>query len=134
MFASLRHQPRSYNPMRWTILASNNSREESLHAFKATRPALLALIGVALASSASAQSWLDQKLLAAAKKEGAPVVYGSMNEEEALPYYKIFTDATGIKVTYVRTSDTGVMGRIAVEFRAKQHVWDVVMTTPVNRL
>ncbi len=57
-----------------------------------------------------------------------------MNEEEALPYYKIFDDATGIKVSYVRASDTGVIGRIAVEFRAKQNVWDVVMTTPVNRL
>ena len=86
------------------------------------------------AAQAQAQSWIDQKLLDAAKKEGAPVVYGSMNEEEALPYYKTFTDATGIKVTYVRTSDTAVMGRIAVEFRAKQNVWDVVMTTPVNRL
>jgi len=105
-----------------------------LHAFKATRLAVLTLIGCALATPAAAQSWLDKKLLEAAKKEGSPVVYGSMNEEEALPYYKIFTDATGIKVTYVRTSDTGVMGRIAVEFRAKQNVWDVVMTTPVNRL
>ena len=44
-----------------------------------------------------------------------------MNEQEALPYYKIFEDATGIKVSYVRASDTGVMARIAVEFRAKQH-------------
>ena len=106
-----------------------------LHAFKAAmRPAVLALIGVALTAPAGAQSWIDQKLLEAAKKEGSPVVYGSMNEEEALPYYKIFTDATGIKVSYVRTSDTGVIGRIAVEFRAKQNVWDVVMTTPVNRL
>jgi iron(III) transport system substrate-binding protein len=96
--------------------------------------AALALIVCALAAPASAQSWVDQKLLAAAKKEGALVVYGSMNEEEALPYYKIFTDATGIKVTYVRSSDTGIMGRIAVEFRAKQKSWDVVMTTPVNRL
>jgi iron(III) transport system substrate-binding protein len=89
-----------------------------------------------LAAPAAAQdrTWLDQKLLAAAKKEGSPVVYGSMNEEEALPYYKVFQDATGIGVSYVRTSDTGVMGRVAVEFRAKQNVWDVVMTTPVNRL
>jgi iron(III) transport system substrate-binding protein len=94
----------------------------------------LALLACALTTPASAQSWLDQTLLPAAKKEGALVVYGSMNEEEALPYYKTFTDATGIKVTYVRTSDTGIMGRIAVEFRAKQHAWDVVMTTPVNRL
>ena len=102
----------------------------------AARSALLALTATMLAAPAVAQSpsWIDQKLLAAAKKEGAPVVYGSMNEEEALPYYKIFTDATGIKVSYVRTSDTGVIGRIAVEFRAKQNSWDVVMTTPVNRL
>ena len=102
----------------------------------AARSALLALTATILAAPAAAQSpsWVDQKLLEAAKKEGAPVVYGSMNEEEALPYYKIFTDATGIKVSYVRTSDTGVIGRIAVEFRAKQNSWDVVMTTPVNRL
>jgi iron(III) transport system substrate-binding protein len=108
-----------------------------LHAFKAaTRPVALALAGFMLAAPAAAQdrTWLDQKLLAAAKKEGSPVVYGSMNEEEALPYYKVFQDATGIGVSYVRTSDTGVMGRVAVEFRAKQNVWDVVMTTPVNRL
>lgn len=103
----------------------------------ATRPAALALIGFALvapAAPAAAQSWLDQKLLAAAKKEGNVVVYGSMNEREALPYYKIFTDATGVKVTYVRSSDTALMGRIAVEFRAKQNAWDVLMTTPVNRV
>jgi iron(III) transport system substrate-binding protein len=102
----------------------------------AARAALLALTATMLAAPAAAQSpsWVDQKLLEAAKKEGAPVVYGSMNEEEALPYYKIFTDATGIRVSYVRTSDTGVIGRIAVELRAKQNSWDVVMTTPVNRL
>jgi iron(III) transport system substrate-binding protein len=108
-----------------------------LHTLKtSTRLAIVSLIGIGMASAAVAQErpWLDQKLFDAAKKEGALVVYGSMNEEEALPYYKIFQDATGIKVNYVRTSDTAVMGRIAVEFRAKQHVWDVVMTTPVNRL
>jgi iron(III) transport system substrate-binding protein len=108
-----------------------------LHAFHAAaRPAALALIAFTLTAPAVAQtpSWVDQKLLEGAKKEGSPVVYGSMNEEEALPYYKTFTDATGINVTYVRTSDTGVIGRIAVEFRAKQYTWDVVMTTPVNRL
>ena len=99
-----------------------------------TRSAALAVIACLMAAPATAQSWVDQKLLAAAKKEGALVIYGSMNEQEALPYYKIFTDATGIKVTYVRSSDTALMGRIAVEFRAKQHAWDVVMTTPVNRL
>jgi iron(III) transport system substrate-binding protein len=97
---------------------------------------LLALGIAALGTPAAAQSpsWLDQKLLAEAKKEGSLTVYGSMNETEALPYYKIFEDATGIKVAYVRSSDTGILGRIAVEFRAKRPTWDVVMTTPVNRL
>ena len=102
----------------------------------AVRTAALVLPALALATTTSAQDrpWLDDKLLPAAKKEGTLVVYGSMNEEEALPYYRIFEDATGIKVTYVRASDTGIIGRIAVEHRAKQYSWDVVMTTPVNRL
>jgi iron(III) transport system substrate-binding protein len=116
-------------------------REDTLrHGFKSaastTISALLGLAVAALAAPASAQSpsWLDTKLLAAAKKEGSLTVYGSMNEKEALPYYKIFEDATGIKVNYVRSSDTGILGRIAVEFRAKRGSWDLVMTTPVNRL
>ncbi|MGH6769589.1 MAG: ABC transporter substrate-binding protein [Xanthobacteraceae bacterium] len=94
----------------------------------------LAIIALATPASAQSPSWLDAKLLPAAKKEGKLTVYGSMNEREALPYYKVFEDATGIKVSYVRASDTGILGRIAVEFRAKQRSWDVVMTTPVNRL
>jgi len=112
------------------------------HALKnATRIASCSLAAAALVASAmppaGAQDrpWLDQKLLAAAKKEsGTLVIYGSMNEQEALPYYKIFETATGIKINYVRSSDTGIIGRIAVEHRAKQNSWDVVMTTPVNRL
>ena len=109
-----------------------------LHSFNiATRTAALTMLAFAIATPAAAQDrpWLDQKLLAAAKKEsGTLVVYGSMNEEEAFPYYKIFESATGLKVSYVRASDVGVIGRIAVEFRAKQNSWDIVMTTPVNRL
>ncbi len=92
---------------------------------------------VAFATSASAQapSWAVPDLLAAAKAEGgALTVYGSMNEEEALPFYKMFEDATGIKVSYVRASDTALFSRIAVEYRARQRTWDMVVTTPVNRL
>jgi len=48
--------------------------------------------------------WLDPTLLAAAQKEGPLVVYSSMNEQEGLPLFKIFTDATGIKVNYVRAA------------------------------
>ena len=96
--------------------------------------AVAVLAIAALSGPAVAQSWLDKTILGAAKKEGTLVVYGSMNEQEALPYYKAFEDATGIKVSYVRSSDTGILGRIQIEFRAGKPTWDVVMTTPVNRL
>src|SRR5262249_28828512 len=98
----------------------------------------LGLLGIAaFATPASAQtpSWAVADLLAAAKAEaGTLTVYGSMNEGEALPVYKIFENATGIKVSYVRASDTALFARIAVEFRARQRTWDMVVTTPVNRL
>ena len=41
--------------------------------------------------------WLDPKLLAAAKAEGPLTVYSSTNEQEGLPLFKIFEEATGIK-------------------------------------
>ena len=78
--------------------------------------------------------WLDPTLLAAAQKEGPLVVYSSMNEQEGLPLFKIFTEATGIKVNYVRGSDTQLMGRIAIEFRTKQKAWDIIQTTTINKM
>src|SRR5215213_4465742 len=90
---------------------------------------------VATPVGAQTPSWAPADLLAAAKAEGGTItVYGSMNEQEALPYYKIFEDATGIKVTYVRASDTALFSRILIEHRARQRTWDLVVTTPVNRL
>ena len=44
--------------------------------------------------------WLDPALLAAAKGEGSLIVYSSTNEQEGLPLFKIFEEATGIKVDY----------------------------------
>jgi iron(III) transport system substrate-binding protein len=89
-----------------------------------------------LPSVASAQdhAWMDKSLLAAAKKEGTVTAYGSMNEEEALPVFKVFQDATGIPVEYVRASDTQLMSRITVEQRAGKQSWDVLQTTAVNKL
>jgi iron(III) transport system substrate-binding protein len=98
---------------------------------------LLGLGSLAAVRPAAAQApeWAPADLLAAAKAEGGSLtVYGSMNEQEALPYYKIFEDATGIKVQYVRASDTALFSRIALEHRAHQRTWDLVVTTPVNRL
>ena len=112
-----------------------------LNQFKPTTcSSLTALIGLCaamLAAPANAQtpSWAPPDLVAAAKAEGGTLtVYGSMNEQEALPYYKVFEDATGIKVSYVRASDTALFSRISIEYRARQRTWDLVVTTPVNRL
>ena len=103
--------------------------------------AFSAFVGLCIAAPAAAQAPAQAPgrapadLLAAAKAEGgAMTVYGSMNEQEALPYYKMFEDATGIKVTYVRASDTALFSRILIEHRARQRTWDLVVTTPVNRL
>src|SRR4051812_25410789 len=102
-----------------------------------SRLALAGLIGLCVAAPAHAQTppWATPELLAAAKAEGSALtVYGSQNEQEALPYYKVFEDATGIKVSYVRASDTALFSRILIEHRARQRTWDLVVTTPVNRL
>src|SRR5215831_12005972 len=73
-------------------------------------------------------------LLAAAKAEGPLIVYSSTNEQEGLPLFKLFTDATGIKVEYVRASDAVLMSRMAIEFRADQKSYDVVQTATINKM
>jgi iron(III) transport system substrate-binding protein len=93
---------------------------------------LLALRG----SPALAQqpSWLEPTLLAAARKEGKVVFYSSINEQEGLPLLKIFEQATGVQVEYVRNSDAGLLSRILVEARAGRQSWDVIQTTAVNKM
>lgn len=101
------------------------------------RLAATAVVALSLSlASAPAQErpWLDPTLLAAAKKEGSLVIYSSMNEQEGLPLFQIFTQATGIKVNYVRAADTPLMARIAVEYRAKQKAWDILQTTTINKV
>jgi iron(III) transport system substrate-binding protein len=89
---------------------------------------------VAQSQPSSQQSWMVPDLLAAARPEGELIVYGSMNEEEALPFWQLFQDSSGIKVNYVRSSDANILARIAIEYRASQRSWDLVATTPVYRL
>jgi iron(III) transport system substrate-binding protein len=100
--------------------------------------AVLSLTAMAIAPALRAQDaahpWIIPSLLAGAKSEGALTVYGSMNEGEALPLWKLFEDATGVKVAYVRSSDTQIMAKVAIENRARQRSWDVVFTTTVGRL
>lgn len=78
--------------------------------------------------------WADADLLAKAKSEGSLTVYGSMNEQEALPFWKLFSDSTGIRVDYIRSSDTGLLSRVAVEARAGKSGFDVIVTTAVSKL
>ncbi len=109
------------------------------------RPAFAALIGLSIAAAgapARAQpvapgqppSWLIPDLLAAARAEGSLTVYSSINEQEGLPLWKLFEDATGVTVNYVRSSDSNILARIAIETRARQRTWDLAVTTTVNRL
>lgn len=78
--------------------------------------------------------WLDRELLKAAQAEGSLTVYSSINEQEGLPLWKIFEDATGIKVNYVRGADGPLMGRIAIEYRSNQNTWDILQTTTLNKV
>lgn len=81
-------------------------------------------------------SWLDKDLLAKAKanNEKKIVVYASMNEREGHPLFKVFTEATGIEVDYVRASDVKLMARIGVEKRAGKEAWDLMQTTSLKKM
>ena len=115
--------------------------------FKSNARAILAgLIGIAALAFAdmrpvSAQGpapifpWADPELVRAARAEaGSVTVYSSVNEQEALPFWKLFEDATGIKVEYVRAGDVVLIGRIAIEQRARQRSWDLLLSPAVGRL
>ncbi|HXQ52508.1 MAG TPA: ABC transporter substrate-binding protein [Stellaceae bacterium] len=89
--------------------------------------AALVLLAFQIVSARAADpDWLDPALLAAAKGDGAAVIFSSVNEEEELPQLQRFEEATGIHVDYVRASDTAIMARIAIEARAGKAAWDVV--------
>jgi iron(III) transport system substrate-binding protein len=103
----------------------------------ALRAALFGLFGLMIGlapAAAQSPSWIVPDLLQAAKAEGALTVYSSMNEQEGLPLWKKFEEATGIKTEYVRASDNALITRTAIERRAQQRSWDVVVSTVVNRL
>jgi iron(III) transport system substrate-binding protein len=103
------------------------------------RSAVAGLAGLGLARSVPAfaqeqPAWLDPKLLAAAKKEGPLTVYSSTNEQEGLPLFKIFENATGIRFNYIRGNDASLISRIAIETRAKQPSFDIVHMTNAHKM
>jgi iron(III) transport system substrate-binding protein len=85
-------------------------------------------------SHAQSASWLDPTLLQAAKREGSVVVYTSTNEREGLPLFKIFEDATGIKVHYIRAGDGMLVSRSMIEARAGQSSFDAIFSTAAHKL
>src|SRR6266480_1782723 len=97
-----------------------------------------AALAAAGADAARAQdanrSWIMADQIATARAEGSLTIYTSMNEQEGLPLWKRFEDATGVKVNYVRASDSIILSRIAIENRVRQRSWDIAVTTTVNRL
>src|ERR1700756_1944812 len=74
-------------------------------------------------------SWLMADITAAARAEGTLTVYSSINDQEGLPLWKMFEDATGVKVNYVRSSDSVILARVGIESRARRHSWDIAVTT-----
>jgi iron(III) transport system substrate-binding protein len=88
----------------------------------------------AQAAAADAPSWLDQKLLEAAKPEGALVIYSAINEQEGLPTWQLFEEATGLKVEYIRGSDAQMVSRILIESRSDKPAWDVLSSTAVHKI
>ncbi len=89
---------------------------------------------LAQGTGTGAPSWLASDLAAAARAEGTLTVYSSINEQEGLPLWRMFEDVSGVKVNYVRSSDSIILSRIGIEMRARQRSWDLAVTTTVNRL
>ena len=96
--------------------------------------ALLIGLAPALAQSASSHPWLDPTLLAAAKAEGSLTVYSSTNEQEGLPLFKIFEDATGIKFDYIRGNDASLISRVAIETRAGRPTFDIIHISNAHKM
>ncbi len=92
------------------------------------------LMSPAFALAQSTPAWLAAEMLAGAKAEGQVTVYSSTNEQEGLPLWKVFEEATGVKVNYVRAADAALMGKIAIEARSGQQSWDLLNTPTANQL
>ncbi len=96
---------------------------------------VLLAAGLSCAAAQDAHAWLDQKLLDAAKAEGGEMtIYSDTNEGEGLPLWKLFTDATGIKVNYVRGADPPLMARMLLEYRGNQKSWDVAQLGTIDKI
>jgi iron(III) transport system substrate-binding protein len=62
------------------------------------------------------------------------VIYSAINEEEGLPTWQLFEQATGLKVQYIRGSDAQMVSRILIESRSDKPAWDILSSTAVHKL
>lgn len=102
--------------------------------FGALGGALALMLQAAPASADETPAWMMPELLAAAKTEGQITVYGSTNEQEALPLWKIYEDATGVRVNYIRGAEGPLLSRVATEMRAGQPTWDIMQSSAVSHM
>lgn len=89
---------------------------------------ILALLMASLLFSAAPVFSQDAKLVAAGKKEGKAVIYGSLESDTAETVFNTFKKKTGIEVEYWRASATKVMDRALSEHRAGKPLFDIILT------
>ncbi len=92
---------------------------------KWTRLSIFAIAFFFFGSQARGQ---DAKLVAAAKKEGKVVVYGSLESDTVGAIKKAFQKRTGIEMEYWRASATKVMDQAMGEYRAGKPLFDIILT------
>jgi iron(III) transport system substrate-binding protein len=90
----------------------------------ATKPGSIILFLIFLAYPAVAQ---DANLIAAGKKEGKVIIYGSMEQNIFEGVRQSFEKKTGIGVDYWRASGAAVLERALSEHRAGKSVFDLVL-------
>lgn len=86
---------------------------------------LLLVMSFVLAAATALPAQAD--LVAAAKREGRVVVYGSLTTP-GMVHNRIFEGRYGIPVEYWRAASTRVLDRVLTELRAGRPLFDVVVT------
>ena len=105
------------------------------HSIKeATRAAAVLGLGIcAFAAPLRAQpSWIMPDILAAARAEGELTIYASMNEEEALPYWRVFETATGRTAFMVAEARMGWANHNETLVRTTGQTQGLKVKTPVK--
>ena len=87
----------------------------------------LALCAATILSAAPLYSQSSSPI-AAGKKEGKAIVYGSLESDTADAAFATFKKKTGIEVDYWRASTTKVMDRALSEYRAGKPLFDIILT------